>query len=68
MSPKRFIISVIAVFAFVFLYDFIVHGLILASLQIATYSYMPISLMLSMSWMVVALFKGIGAGAIIGAV
>lgn len=41
-------------------------GLILASIQLATYSYMPIPFSLTLSWMMASLFKGVGTGAIVG--
>jgi len=40
-------------------------GLILGSVQIATYSYMPISLTLMMSWVVVSILKGVGSGIVL---
>lgn len=41
-------------------------GLILASIQLSTYSYMPIPLMLTLSWMLASFLRGVGAGLIIG--
>jgi hypothetical protein len=40
----------------------LILGMILLSLDIATYSYLPIPFTLVLSWMVANLLKGIGAG------
>lgn len=125
MNVKRYVISVIAVFVFVFAYEFLVHGyllkciyeqtaelwrsheehkmifillsyicfaavaayiftcnyegkgigegarfglyigLLLGSVEIGTYSYLPISLILMVSWVAAAILKGVGSGIVL---
>lgn len=120
MKIKQFILSAVGVFVFVFLYDFVVHGillkelyiktssvwrseseqlmifmfisqicfsavmallyfccdrktpslgimigLLLGSIQIGTYAYMPIPLTLTIYWVIAAILKGTGAGLIL---
>lgn len=125
MNTKRCLISVVAVFAFVALYEWLVHGvllmgmyeqtadiwrpkgeenmafiflsqilfsvmiafiftrnyegkgigegvrfgsymgLLLASIQVGTYCYLPIPLALTLAWVVAEVLKGIGSGVVL---
>ena len=128
MNTKRYVISLLVVFVFVFLYEFLVHwfllkeiytqtaqlwrpeeemnmffmfmsqlsfsaviayiftlhyegkgigegirfglcmGLLLGSIDIATYSYMPIPMVLTLSWVLASLLKGLGSGVVLSLV
>ena len=43
-------------------------GLLLGSIDIATYSYMPIPMVLTLSWVLASLLKGLGSGVILSLV
>jgi len=43
-------------------------GLLLGSIDIATYAYMPIPMMLTLSWVLASLLKGLGSGVILSLV
>lgn len=43
-------------------------GLLLGTIEIGKYSYMPIPMMLMLSWVLAALFTGLGAGVILSLV
>ena len=128
MNKKRYVISLFVVFAFVFSYEFLVHGfllqdiytqtaqlwrpeeesnmlflftsqlcfsavfayiftlnyegrgigegirfglyigMLLGSIEIGTYCYMPIPMVLMLSWVLASLLKGLGSGVILSLV
>ena len=43
-------------------------GMLLGSIEIATYCYMPIPMVLMLSWVVVSLLKGLGSGVVLSLV
>ncbi len=43
-------------------------GLLLGSIDIATYAYMPIPMVLTLSWVLASLLKGLGSGVILSLV
>ena len=43
-------------------------GLLLGSIDIATYAYMPIPMVLTLSWVLASLLKGLGSGVVVSLV
>ena len=43
-------------------------GLLLGSIDIATYAYMPIPMVLTLSWVLASLLKGLGSGVVLSLV
>jgi len=43
-------------------------GMLLGSIEIGTYSYMPIPMVLMLSWVLVSLLKGLGTGVVLSLV